>query len=162
MQGACGDMGNRQYRQGNNEKELWRVRDEIMEQIDIFAETETPMELKVDAVKTAEYTVHQAYDIDAMKVQLAEDEKKLAAAVTEDDKKLLWSGVRHLKRKIAAGGVNATLRSVIFHLGDLEIITIPGRVVLYLRNRDQKAFSCSYAYCLGLCKLQCRLYCRER
>ena len=75
MQGACGDMGNRQYRQGNNEKELWRVRDEIMEQIDIFAETETPMELKVDAVKTAEYTVHQAYDIDAMKVQLAEDER---------------------------------------------------------------------------------------
>ena len=128
MQGACGDMGNRQYRQGNNEKELWRVRDEIMEQIDIFAETETPMELKVDAVKTAEYTVHQAYDIDAMKVQLAEDEKKLAAAVTEDDKKLLWSGVRHLKRKIAAGGVNATLRSVIFHLGDLEIITIPGEL----------------------------------
>lgn len=90
MQGACGDMGNRQYRQGNNEKELWRVRDGIMEQIDIFAETETPMELKVDAVKTAEYTIHQTYDLDVMKAQLAEDEKKLSAAVTEDDKKLLW------------------------------------------------------------------------
>ena len=36
--------------------------------------------------------------------------------------------MRHLKRKIAAGGVNATLRSVIFHLGDLEIITIPGEL----------------------------------
>ena len=68
MQGACGDMGNRQYRQEIMKKELWRVRDEIMKQVNVFAETETPMELKADAVKTAEYTVHQAYDIDAMKV----------------------------------------------------------------------------------------------
>ena len=99
-----------------------------MEQIDIFAETETPMELKVDAVKTAEYTIHQTYDLDVMKAQLAEDEKKLSAAVTEDDKKLLWSGVRHMRRKIKAGGIDVTLRSVIFHLGDLEIITIPGEL----------------------------------
>lgn len=121
-------MGNRQYRKGNDENELWRVRDEVMKQVDVFAETETPMELKVDSVKTTEYTIHQTYDLDAMKAQLAEDEEKLANAVTEDDKKLLWSGVCHLKRKIASGGVNVTLRSVIFHLGDLEIITIPGEL----------------------------------
>ena len=92
-------MGNRQYRQGNDENELWRVRDEVMKQVNVFAEAETPMELKAGSVKTAEYTIHQTYDLDAMKAQLAEDEKKLAAAVTEDDKKLLWSGVRHMRRK---------------------------------------------------------------
>ena len=80
MQGACGDMGNRQYRQGNDENELWRVRDEVMKQVNVFAEAETPMELKAGSVKTAEYTIHQTYDLDAMKAQLAEDEKKLAAA----------------------------------------------------------------------------------
>ena len=73
-----------------------------------------------------------------MKAQLAEDEKKLAAAVTEDDKKLLWSGVRHMRRKIQSGGINVTLRSVIFHLGDLEMIHHPRRTVLHLRNGDQK------------------------
>ena len=36
MQGACGDMGNRQYRQGNDENELWRVRDEVMKQVNVF------------------------------------------------------------------------------------------------------------------------------
>ena len=141
MQGACGDMGNRQYRQGNDENELWRVRDEVMKQINVFAEAETPMELKAGSVKTAEYTIHQTYDLDAMKAQLAEDEKKLAAAVTEDDKKLLWSGVRHMRRKIQSGGINVTLRSVIFHLGDLEMITIPGELFSTFGMEIKKNFN---------------------
>ena len=141
MQGACGDMGNRQYRQGNDENELWRVRDEVMKQVNVFAEAETPMELKAGSVKTAEYTIHQTYDLDAMKAQLAEDEKKLAAAVTEDDKKLLWSGVRHMRRKIQSGGINVTLRSVIFHLGDLEMITIPGELFSTFGMEIKKNFN---------------------
>ena len=46
-----------------------------MKQINVFAEAETPMELKAGSVKTAEYTIHQTYDLDAMKAQLAEDER---------------------------------------------------------------------------------------
>lgn len=134
-------MGNRQYRQGNDENELWRVRDEVMKQVNVFAEAETPMELKAGSVKTAEYTIHQTYDLDAMKAQLAEDEKKLAAAVTEDDKKLLWSGVRHMRRKIQSGGINVTLRSVIFHLGDLEMITIPGELFSTFGMEIKKNFN---------------------
>ena len=80
-------------------------------------------------------------DLDAMKAQLAEDEKKLAAAVTEDDKKLLWSGVRHMRRKIQSGGINVTLRSVIFHLGDLEIITIPGELFSTFGMEIKKNFN---------------------
>ncbi|MGN0372363.1 MAG: hypothetical protein ACI4F3_06060 [Enterocloster sp.] len=128
MQGACGDMGNRQYRRGNDEKELWRVRDEIMEQVDRFGETEIPMDLKPVEIRTSQYTVRHQYDRDAIRVQIEEDQKKLDAAVTEDDRKLLWSGIRHLKRKMEAGGVDVTLRSVIFHLGDLDVVTIPGEL----------------------------------
>lgn len=76
-----------------------------------------------------------------MKAQLAEDEKKLAAAVTEDDKKLLWSGVRHMRRKIQSGGINVTLRSVIFHLGDLEMITIPGELFSTFGMEIKKNFN---------------------
>ncbi len=128
MQGACGDMGNRQYRRGNDEKELWRVRDEIMEQVDRFGETEIPMDLKPVEIRTSQYTVRHQYDRDAIRMQIEEDQKKLDAAVTEDDRKLLWSGIRHLKRKMEAGGVDVTLRSVIFHLGDLDVVTIPGEL----------------------------------
>jgi hypothetical protein len=128
MQGACGDMGNRQYRQGNDERELWRVRDEIMKQIDGWNKTEVPMHLAADSVKTMEYTVCYTYDKDEIAAQIEADQKKLETAVSEDEKKLLWSGLRKLKGKMKDGGVNQTLKSVIFHLGDLEIVTIPGEL----------------------------------
>ena len=73
--------------------------------------------------------------------QRLEDEKKLSAAVTEDDKKLLWSGVRHMRRKIQSGGINVTLRSVIFHLGDLEMITIPGELFSTFGMEIKKNFN---------------------
>lgn len=128
MQGACGDMGNRQYRQGNDEKELWRVRDEIMKQIDGFADKEVPMQLESLQVKTLAYRIHQTYDPEAIRRQIEEDQKKLDAAVTEDDKKLLWSGIRHLKAKLQKGGVDVTLNTVIYHLGDLDMVTVPGEL----------------------------------
>ncbi len=128
MQGACGDMGNRQYRQGNDENELWRVRDELMRQICVFAEKETPLDLRAVEVKSSEYKICHTYDRKAIEEQIREDEKKLAAAVTEDDKKLLWSGIRHLRKKQEAGSIDVTLRSVIFRLGDVEVITVPGEL----------------------------------
>ena len=128
MQGACGDMGNRQYRQGNDERELKRVCAGIMEQIDALAGDEQAMELKPVAVKTSQYTVRHSYDTEALKAQLLEDERKLAAAVTEDEKKLLWSGIRHMKRKLEKGGVDVTLKTVIYHLGDLDVVTVPGEL----------------------------------
>ena len=128
MQGACGDMGNRQYRQGNDERELKRVCAGIMEQIDALAGDEQAMDLKPVAVKTSQYTVRHSYDTEALKAQLLEDERKLAAAVTEDEKKLLWSGIRHMKRKLEKGGVDVTLKTVIYHLGDLDVVTVPGEL----------------------------------
>lgn len=131
VQGACGDMGNRQYRQGNDERELWRVRDSLMEQIGriIQAEgAEKPLALEVCQVKTASYTVRYSYDLELLKQQIAEEQKKLDAAVTEDERKLLWSGIRHMGEKLAAGGVDQTLTSCICHLGDLDILSVPGEL----------------------------------
>ena len=128
MQGACGDMGNRQYRQGNDEKELWRVRDEIMDQIRRMGQEERPVELKVQGVKTLDYHIRHTYDREAIRTQIEEDQKKLDAATDEDQKKLLWSGIRHLRRKMDQGEVDVSLESKIFHLGDLEIATVPGEL----------------------------------
>lgn len=128
MQGACGDMGNRQYRQGNDERELWRVRDQIMDQIREMGQEERPMELKVQGVKTMDYHIRHTYDKEALRAQIEEDQKKLDAAADEDQKKLLWSGIRQMKRKMEQGQVDVTLESQIFHLGDLEIATVPGEL----------------------------------
>lgn len=150
MQGACGDMGNRQYRQGNDEKELWRVRDEIMTQVDQFAQKETPMNLHTPTAKAVAYTIHYDYDTDAIAAQIEKDQKKLDAAVTEDDKKLLWSGIRHLKRKMKAGSVNVTLRSVIYHMGDLDLVTIPGELFstfgLQMKEKMQASMRIVWGY----------------
>ena len=100
----------------------------IMEQIDALAGDEQAMELKPVAVKTSQYTVRHSYDTEALKAQLLEDERKLAAAVTEDEKKLLWSGIRHMKRRLEKGGVDVTLKTVIYHLGDLDVVTVPGEL----------------------------------
>lgn len=139
MQGACGDMGNRQYRQGNDEKELWRVRDLIMDQIDEFALHEEPVRLEDVQVRTAEYRICHEYDTAAIRRQIEEDERKLEAAKTEDERKLLWSGIRHLKEKERAGGVDVKLKSQIFHLGDLDVVTIPGELfsAFGLRLKEQ-------------------------
>lgn len=133
LQGACGDMGNRQYRQGNDENELWRVRDEILKQIRGFdgivpGDEKYRMDLHVAEVKTSQYTVKHQYNLEELQKQIDEDQKKLDAAVTEDDRKLLWSGIRQLKRKLAAGGVDETLKTVIYHLGDIDMVTIPGEL----------------------------------
>ena len=53
-----------------------------------------------------------------------EGERKL----TEDEKKLLWSGIRHMKRKLEKGSVDVTLKTVIYHLGDLDVVTVPGEL----------------------------------
>lgn len=131
VQGACGDMGNRQYRQGNDQRELWRVKNSLMEQINrITGETgaEQPLDLKVVQVKTTDYKIRYSYDTELLKQQMAEEQKKLDAAVTEDQRKLLWSGIRHMGEKLAAGGVDQTLTSGIFHLGDLDILSVPGEL----------------------------------
>ncbi len=128
IQGACGDMGNRQYRQGNDERELWRVRDEIMAQIDGFAGVETPCCLRADQVNICRYTVKCQYSKEQIQAQIEEDQRKLDAAETEDDKKLLWSGIRHLKQKLKMGGADVALNTVIYRLGDLDMVTIPGEL----------------------------------
>ena len=131
VQGACGDMGNRQYRQGNDQRELWREKNSLMEQINpITGETgaEQPLDLKVVQVKTTDYKIRYSYDTELLKQQMAEEQKKLDAAVTEDQRKLLWSGIRHMGEKLAAGGVDQTLTSGIFHLGDLDILSVPGEL----------------------------------
>ena len=63
MQGACGDMAIASTVREIMKKSCGVSAMKSWSRL-IFCGTETPMELKVDAVKTAEYTVHQAYDID--------------------------------------------------------------------------------------------------
>lgn len=131
MQGACGDMGNRQYRQGNDERELRRVRDALMEQLREAAlrpGAERPLRLEAGKVDSFVYRVQYKYDLELLRRQIAEGEKKLSAAVTEDERKLLWSGVNHQREKLEEGGVDVSLETILFHLGDLELVTVPGEL----------------------------------
>lgn len=128
LQGACGDMGNRQYRQGNDEKELRRVQDGIWEQLESMADREMPVEMEPAAVKAVEYRAFCRYEAEALKRRIEEEEKKLEAASGEDERKLLWSGIRRLRQKLEEGGRQVCLKTILMKLGQVQVATIPGEL----------------------------------
>lgn len=158
MQGACGDMGNRQYRQGNDEKELWRVRDEIINQLDILGQEEKPLKLRTEKTDTMEYRICHIYDKKELESQIEADQKKLDNTSDEDQKKLLWSGICHLKQKMARGQVDISLCSQFFRLGDLEIATVPGELfsTFGMAMKEHMRASCTPG--VGICQLQRRIH----
>lgn len=128
MQGAAGDMGNRQFRKGNDEQELVRVKEELMAQIGQLALKETPIYLQAGKTKTAVYDIDRQYDLKLLQKQLDEYQIRLDSAESEDERKLLWSGIRKINEKIEQRSVKISLNSVFYNFGDLEIVTIPGEL----------------------------------
>lgn len=131
IQGASGDMGNRQFRQGNDEKELHRVIDAVMEQVDQIADAEgaeKPFDILDGVTDLFDYQVEIHYDKEDLQRQLDETRAKLSHAETEDQRKLWGSGVLKLEQKIKTGKTTVQLPSFHISLGDLEFVTIPGEL----------------------------------
>lgn len=129
MNGNSGDMGNRQYRQGNDLNELKRVGTEIISQIFSFKDE---VEIKIDNLSCEEVKQEIYYEIDKdmLKKLIAENELKLKNEDNYDKRKLLTSGITFLKERIKRdkSDVNIDITSLIYKLGDLAIVTIPGEL----------------------------------
>lgn len=129
LNGNSGDMGNRQYRQGNDIKELKRVGSEICDQIFAFnREKEINInELKFEEVKQG---IKYKIDKDQLKALIDENELKLEKEDNYDKRKLLKSGLAFMKERMTRKSldVNIDITSLIYKLGDLAIVTIPGEL----------------------------------
>jgi neutral ceramidase len=152
MQGACGDMSNRQYRQGADFNEIARVGDGILKQID---EKATPEEKAIfNTAKIDLYHYLDEYDRDEVslskiRLELEEDEKKLENEKNFDQRKLLLSGMAFMKQKINEIHVKNEYDASIIRLGDLEICQIPAELFSCLGLKIKAASRAKYAIIWG-------------
>ncbi|MCI8401612.1 MAG: hypothetical protein HFI38_05875 [Lachnospiraceae bacterium] len=149
LQGACGDMGNRQYRQGAGFDEIARVGDGILKQIDENASPEEAVAL--DNAKVVPYHYHDEYDRDmeAIRAELEADEKRLEAETDFDQRKLLICGLAFMKQKAATPHVVNEFDASIIRLGDLEICQIPAELFSCLGLQIKNASRAKHAIIWG-------------
>ncbi len=133
IQGTAGDMGNRQYRQGNDYNEVIRETKNLMEQI---AWRLNWQDINLENVEIKQYKYHASYYHDAsVYVEKIKDfENQLETETDYDRCKLLNSGIAGFKRKmaVASGQYEKDMPYQIWNMGELQLITIPGEYGSYL------------------------------
>ncbi len=127
MIGAAGDMSNRQLRQGNDYRELKRVGDGIMAQIDA---NEQHDELIIDSVMVKEYTYARTFTTtkEDREAAVKAIEDKLATAKNYDETKVYTSALSGAKAKLNQLVSDFNCQCTLYKLGDLFILSIPAEL----------------------------------
>lgn len=126
MQGAAGDMGNRQYRQGNDQKELFRMRDGIVPQL--IDSDISYNKIETNRIEWHKYDYHKQYeiDLDELKMRLKKNEEELSVETDENQIKLLSSGITMLKQVIQEGSdITLSLKGNIIRIDKIIIVCVP-------------------------------------
>lgn len=139
--GDAGDMSNRQYRQGNDFRELNRVVNAIADQV---ADKRDPKHINMDHFEITPFNYGIHYRMDQTKV--AEDiqryQQKLKTATDYDSIKLIKAGIAAFTRKQHYDLVDFNINCLIVRFDDIEIAVIPGELVsklgLQLKNSSPK------------------------
>ncbi len=126
--GSQGDVSNRQYRQGNDEAELKRVSNGILDQIpfELPWKDVTPTKIDIQSV-----TFDIRYTVDKVEIQRQIDAtiKELAETDNTEIKKLYTSGLSALTGRLAGSDTVAMhLVSYILDFATFKIVTIPGEL----------------------------------
>ncbi len=127
MQGASGDMSNRNYRQGHDAKELARTGEGIL--VQLFASEELgPLNLEKPVVEP--YHWETSYPVDKEALINLQDQIKQQMATEEnyDKHKILLSSVYGIDLKLKKEIITAKFDAAIIRLGDIEICKQPGEL----------------------------------
>ena len=149
IQGTAGDMGNRQYRQGNDYNEVERETANLLEQIRYRLKWE---DVSLAYPEVTEITYHCAYDHDPASYdgKIADFEKRLESEKDFDMIKLLQSGLSGMKRKQLkpAGHYEAEMKASIWNMGDFQLVLIPGEIgsILGLRIKEASDSRCCLVF----------------
>ena len=129
MQGAAGDMSNRLYRQGNDQKEVERTGNGIMEQLNNNSTMEL---LKIDDVKVLTFTYNKTFktNLEKKQKQLKDTEAKVANAKNFDEKKVYTSALAFANMEVENFKPTYTLdlKCHYYVLGELSIFTMPAEL----------------------------------
>jgi hypothetical protein len=127
--GASGDLGNRQFRQGNDFDELIRVGAGIANEI----EKGSFQPILMEGFELRFFDYHVSYDNSKYFKEYQEklDEVKSALAsgkLTDDEKKLVVTEELLLNKKIMVKSVDFHVVCKIITLGDVQIVNFPGEL----------------------------------
>ncbi len=127
MIGAAGDMSNRQLRQGNDYKELKRVGEGIMAQIDANSQHD---ELNIEhlTVQKVDYYKEYKLDVEKKKAQIAVIKERLANAKTFDETKVYTSALAGAEGSLKHTEGTMDCKSILYKLDDLYICSIPAEL----------------------------------
>ena len=129
MQGAAGDMSNRQYRQGYDQKELERTGNGIMAQL---TSNSTMEPLEIENVKVLTYTYRKTFQtsLEKKQQQLKDTEMRVANAKNFDEKKVYTSALAFASLEVENFQPTYTLElhCSYYVLGELSMFTMPAEL----------------------------------
>ena len=127
MQGASGDMSNRNYRQGHDAQELIRTGEGILAQL--FASDElTPLNLSESMVEEYHWETSYPVDKEALKALQAQIRQQMSTEENYDKHKILLSSDYAIDLKLKKEEITACFNAAIIRLGDVEICKQPGEL----------------------------------
>ncbi len=139
-QGNAADMGNRQYRTGNDFNAVAQQAFGICDQI---ISKENFKEINLNQYEYHKYTLSESYELDINQYQskINNIQDQLTKVDNPDEEKLLLSSLRGYKRKISSGeGKHILDMNVeIINMNELKLVIVPGELGSILGNRIKKA-----------------------
>ncbi len=127
MQGASGDMSNRNYRQGHDAQELTRTGEGILAQLFASQELE-PLSLSQPAVEPYHWETSYPVDKEALRSLQAQIRQQMEAEENYDKHKILLSSVYAIDLKLKKEEITANFDAAIIRLGDIELCKQPGEL----------------------------------
>jgi len=150
MQGASGDMSNRNYRQGHDAKELARTGEGILAQL--FASQELdPLSLSQPVVEPYHWETSYPVDKEALRNLQEQIKQQMASEENYDKHKILLSSVYAIDLKLKKEEITAKFDAAIIRLGDIEICKQPGelfsRFGLKIKSASKAKLPLIWGYC---------------
>ncbi len=153
-QGNAGDMGNKQYRDGNDFAALDRLADNLFAQIKNKYRWQ---DINMDGFEHKSVNYHASYHLDYSnyKEKYEEFTRRLETATNVDEIKLLtgWQSTAKVRMNMPPQDVEVDMPAEIITMNELEIVLVPGELgsILGLRIKEaSKAKLCFvWAYVNG-------------
>lgn len=140
LQGNAGDMGNRQYRTGQEFEDLDKASTHLANQIRRKHSDFEKINLSDFSHHHTVYTAKFTLDPTIYDAKIARYEKLLETETDLTARKVMLSGIAGFKRKQAMGSGDRAIdmEAEIYQIGDLVIVNIPGELgsILGLRIKD--------------------------
>ncbi|MGN1398482.1 MAG: hypothetical protein ACI4WG_00570 [Erysipelotrichaceae bacterium] len=140
-QGNAGDMGNRQYRTGQDFGDLQLAADHLANQIYRKHSDFVKINLAKVRHQSVKYLAKFTLDASIYDSKIARYEKMLETETDLTQRKVMLSGIAGFKRKQALGSGyrEFEMTAELYQLGDLVLVTIPGELgsILGLQIKNQ-------------------------